>query len=108
MAWPTTLSIDGSTWQREVCSDGFVYREAQVDNPHVTIHNVTASDFEWWLRNGEFHLRYSSAGGLWEYQRGEPNPFATQSGRKTTNRSGAEEPWANALAKTFWKAIRSY
>lgn len=107
MAWPDKLSINGSTWQREPCSDGFVYRVPNVTNPHVTIHNVTASEFDWWLKNGGFHLRYSSAGSLWEYCRGEPDPFMTQSGQKTTNKRGGEEPQANALAKDFWTAIKS-
>jgi hypothetical protein len=108
MAWPQTVSINGAQWHRESCSDGFVYRVPSIMNPHVTIHNVTADDFEWWLRNGEFHLRYSSAGGLWEYQRGDANPFTSTAGRKTTNRGGSEEPQANALAKDFWTAMRGF
>jgi hypothetical protein len=106
MAWPTDIKVNGNTWTRESCNDGFVYRVTGVNNPHVTIHNVTADDFDWWLRQGSFHLRYSSAGKLWEYQRGEPDAFASVSGKKTTN-VGAEEPQANQLAKDFWAAINA-
>ena len=72
MAFPQTLTVDGTTWNRESCSDGWVYRVTGINNPHVTIHGVS-DDFYWWKSSsGEFHLRYSSAGSLWEFKRGEP------------------------------------
>ncbi len=106
MAFPAKISVNGSEWTRESCSDGWVYRVSGIQNPHVTIHGES-DDFEGWLRRGGYHLRFSSAGGLWEYNRGEPDPFCTQSGKKTTNKGGGEEPQANQLAKDFWAAMRA-
>jgi hypothetical protein len=112
MSWPSTLTVGAETWTRENCSDGYVYRVQNVTNPHVTIHGVRGSsatvDFYDWRRTGGlFHLRYISSGKVWEYQRGEPDPFMTQGGVKTTNK-GAEEPQANSLAKSFWGACQAY
>jgi hypothetical protein len=105
MAFPTTVNVNGSVWTRESCRDGWVYRVTGVQNPHVTIHDES-TDFYGWLRRGGYHLRYSGASGLWEYNKGEPDPFGTPGGSLTTNK-GAEEPQANALAKEFWKAIKA-
>lgn len=107
MSFPSSLTLNGQTWSRESCSDGWVYRVTGVQNPHVTIHDVADDDFYQWLRTGVYHLRYSSAGGLWEYQRGEPYAFKTKSGKNVTNKTGGEEPQANSLAKDFWSEIRS-
>lgn len=106
MAFPTTITINGATYTREDCSDGLVYRMSGVNNPHVTIHGVKSADYDAWLRCGGYHLQYTSMGGLWEYNAGAPDPFQTQSGKKTTNRTSAEEPQANQLAKDFWAAIQ--
>ncbi len=110
MPWPESLNINGATYTRETCSDGYVYRVSGVDCPHITIHNVTSPaevTFDDWLRYGEYHVRYVSSGRLWEYQRDQPNPFMTPSGRATTNK-GPEEPQANALAQAFWAAMQTH
>jgi hypothetical protein len=107
MSWPEKLTVGTETWNRETCSDGYVYRVTGVSQPHVTIHNVTSPTkvdfYEWRRTSAVYHLRYYATGKLWEYERGEPYAFTTQSGKKTTN-TGGEEPQANELAKAFWKA----
>lgn len=111
MSWPDTLDVNGTIYSRETMSDGWVYRVTGVTNPHFSIHGVVGKyswGFDEWKRDsGGFHLRYGASGRLWEYNRGEPDPFMTQGGGKTTNK-GAEEPQANALAKAFWQACDAH